>query len=448
MLKINILISILLFTTFSYCQNVEVDKIVAQIGNNIILQSDIQSYKLQQIQNNDSTILTDCAILEDLLLQNLLLNQAELDSISIPDAQVDGEMENRLRVIENQIGGKQKLEEFYGKTVLQIKNEFRPLIKKRLMTEEMQRSITKDVTISPKEVERFYKSLPDDSIPLINAQLSFQQIVCFPQITEEDRKKTKDKLEAIREGILKGKSFESQARIHSQDPGSANDGGKIVASRGMMVPEFEAALFNIKEGEISSVFQTDYGYHIVQLISRKGDDYVCRHILLVTEFNRESLNDASLKMEECYAKLKENQITWDEAVLLYSNDINTKQNKGIITNPITGEQFWSAEDLNQIDQQIFVLTSSLNKGDLTQPSLYFDFNEKKQGIRIVRLKDRIPPHKANLKDDYTLIQRATESDKKQKVLSNWVSDKIGSAFLRIDEKFHSCHYKYDWNKSL
>ena len=453
MTKKNIIIFLILSISFNLTAQksdiVVLDKIVAQIGDNIILKSDIESQKLQILQENKKlSNESDCQILEELLLQNLLLNQAELDSIKISDAQVDGEMENRLRVIENQIGSKQKMEEFYGKTITQIKNEFRPLIKKRLMTEEMQRQITSSTTVTPKEIEEFYKNLPNDSIPLINAKLSFQQIVIFPKITQDDRQISINKLKEIREIIIKGKSFESQARIHSQDPGSASQGGKITASRGMMVPQFEAAAFSLKEGEISNVIESDYGYHIIQLLSRKGDDYVCRHILIVPEFNRQSLSDASTKIEECYQKLKQNQITWENAVISYSNDNNTKQNKGIITNPITGEQSWSTEDLNQIDQQIFLLTNALNKGDLTQPSLYFDFNEKKQGIRIVRLMDRTPPHKANLVDDYTLIQKATENQKKEKTLSKWVNDKIGNAFLKIDTTFVGCKFQYPWLNSL
>jgi peptidyl-prolyl cis-trans isomerase SurA len=434
-------------TSLSFAQQkpLTLDKIVAQIGENVILKSDIESQKAQEIDSvKNITANQDCEILEKLLMQNLFLNQAEIDSIKISDAQVDGEMENRLRVIEQQIGGRQKMEEFYNKTVTQIKNEFRPLIKKRLMTEEMQRQITGATNITPKEIEEYYKNLPSDSIPFINAKISIQQIVVFPKITQEDRQITINKLKEIREDILKGKSFETQARIHSQDPGSALQGGQMTASRGMMVPPFEAAVFGLKPGEISNVFETDYGYHIVQLIERKGDDYTCRHILLVPEFNRQSLTDASSKMEECYSKLKQNQITWDQGVLQYSNDNNTRHNKGIITNPITGEQGWSMEDLNQIDQQIFILTNALNAGDLTTPSLYFDFNEKKQGIRIVRLMNRIGPHKANLEQDYTLIQRATENDKKEKILSNWIKTKIGNAYIRIDKEYENCNYKYSW----
>jgi peptidyl-prolyl cis-trans isomerase SurA len=447
MIKYFSLLIVLLFSANIKAQQTKtIDKIVAYIGDQIILKSDIENTKIQGLQDN-SKVINDCEILDLLIMQKLLLNQAELDSVKISDAQVDAEMENRLRIIENQIGSKQKLEEFYGKTTTQIKIEMKQAIKNKLLSEEMQRSITSSIQVTPKDIEEYFTNLPKDSIPYINTKLSFQQIVIFPKITQEDKEITYKKLNEIRESILKGKSFESQARLHSQDPGSASQGGTISASRGMMVPQFEATVFNLKPGEISKIIETDYGYHIIQLVERKGDDYTCKHILMIPEFNRESLNSASIKIEECYNKLKENQITWNEAVKIYSNDNNTKNNYGIITNPITGEQTWSSEDLNQIDQQIYLLTSSLNKGELTKPTLYFDFYERKQGIRIVRLMDRLPQHIANLKDDYVLIQRATENNKRQAVLKKWVTSKISNNYIQIDSDYKDCTFMFPWKKS-
>ena len=447
MIKYFSLLIVLLFSANIKAQQTKtIDKIVAYIGDQIILKSDIENTKIQGLQDN-SKVINDCEILDLLIMQKLLLNQAELDSVKISDAQVDAEMENRLRIIENQIGSKLKLEEFYGKTTTQIKIEMKQAIKNKLLSEEMQRSITSSIQVTPKDIEEYFTNLPKDSIPYINTKLSFQQIVIFPKITQEDKEITYKKLNEIRESILKGKSFESQARLHSQDPGSASQGGTISASRGMMVPQFEATVFNLKPGEISKIIETDYGYHIIQLVERKGDDYTCKHILMIPEFNRESLNSASIKIEECYNKLKENQITWNEAVKIYSNDNNTKNNYGIITNPITGEQTWSSEDLNQIDQQIYLLTSSLNKGELTKPTLYFDFYERKQGIRIVRLMDRLPQHIANLKDDYVLIQRATENNKRQAVLKKWVTSKISNNYIQIDSDYKDCTFMFPWKKS-
>ena len=388
----------------------------------------------------------DCEVLEEMMYQQLLLNQAKLDSIVVQDQQVDAEMENRLRVLEQQMGGREKLEQFYGKTVTQIKEEFREIIRDRLLAEEMERTITADVTVTPKEVKEFYATIPEDSIPLINAQLSFQQIVHYPEVTKADKKLAYDKLADIRAGIITGKSFDTQARIHSMDPGSASQGGRMNASRGMMVPQFEAAAFSMEINEISDIFETSYGYHILKLLDRKGDDYICQHILIIPEFSNDALERSALIMDTCYNMLKQNLITWEDAVKRFSNDEGTKQNKGIITNPITGEQTWDMEDLNQVDQEIFLLTDNMEKGDISYPNIYVNIFDRKQGIRVVRLMDRKPPHIANLTDDYALIKRAAENDKKQKTINKWIDSKIQNAYIRIDENYLNCDFKNQWVK--
>lgn len=422
-----------------------VDKIAAQIGDNIILKSDIEAQKSQMLQAKlEVNKETDCTILEELMYQSLLINQAKLDSLVVSDAQVDGEMENRLRMLEQQIGSRQKLEEFYGKSTSQIKEEFRETIKDRLLAQEMEFKIIEGVSVTPKEVKEYFNSESPDSIPFINSKLSFQQIVYYPPITDADKKIAYDKLSEIRNAILGGKSFETQARIHSMDPGSASQGGKYKATRGMMVPQFDAAVFSLNVGEISPIFETAYGYHIVTLLDRKGDDYTCRHILIVAEYNNKELEYAAMKMDSCYAELQSKKITWDEAVLKYSNDELTKQNKGIITNPISGEQTWDMEDLNQVDQQIYVLTDALEKGDITSPNMYMDIYDHKQGIRIVRLLDRTAPHKANLNDDFALIKSAAENSKKEKIISKWIASKISNAYIKIDESYLYCNFKNQW----
>ncbi len=439
----------LFFSTslFSQSDGEIIDKIVAQVGDNIILLSDIEAQKQQAIVAGITTAMSmDCEVLEELMYQELLINQAKLDSLIVTDEQVDSEMENRLRVLEQQIGSREKMESFYGKTVGQIKEEFRPIIKEKLLAEEMERTITLNLSVTPKEVQDFYRTIPTDSIPLINSQLSFQQIVHYPEITKTDKSAAFEKLEGIRENILGGKSFDTQARIHSMDPGSAPLGGKIEGSRGMMVPPFEAAVFSLTVGQVSDVFETTYGYHIVKLLDRKGDDYSCQHILIVPEFNGSELEKSIITMDSCYALLSSKKITWEEAVTRFSNDEMTKQNKGIITNPITGEQTWDMEDLNQVDQQIFLLTDALEKGDFSSPNMYVNIYDRKQGIRMVRLMGRTEPHKANLKEDYALIKRAAENDKKQRIINDWINLKIGNAFIRIDPSYQNCPFKNKWIK--
>jgi peptidyl-prolyl cis-trans isomerase SurA len=301
------------------------------------------------------------------------------------------------------------------------------------------------LSVTPKEVSSFFNSLPADSIPFINMQLGFQQIVIYPEITKADKKAAYDKLVGLRNDIvISGKSFESIARLYSMDPGSAPNGGKIAATKGMMVPQFESTVFKLKPNEISEIIETEFGYHIIKLLSRAGEDFVCLHVLIRPEFSIQAVNRTSQRMDSCYRMLKMNELTWEQAVARFSNDAGTKQNKGIITNPKNASQMWDMSDLNEIDQQIYLLTDAMEEGDVTQPNLYMDFMTREQGIRIVRLMKRIPAHKANLSEDYALIKQAAENDKRTRILKDWVDAKLGNAYIRIDAEFQGCSYKHNW----
>ena len=425
-----------------------VNQIVAQVGDNIILWSDIETQRLQLPDKEKALEGKDCQILEQLLLEELLVNQALIDSLVISDEQVDAEMENRLRIMENKMGGRENLESFYGKSTVAIKEEFRTIIRNKMLAQEMERKITGDITVTPKEVAAFYQKLPKDSIPFINMKLSFQQIVQFPELTAADKKLAYDQLVDIRKQIVSGgKSFETMARLKSMDPGSASQGGKIAASKGMMVPQFEAALYDLKPGEVSDIVETMYGYHIIKLVSRKGDDYTVLHILIMPEYSSASISLASARMDSCYQLLSRNAITWDEAVLRFSNDEATKQNKGVLTNPYTMDIYWDMEQLNEIDQQIYLLTDALESGGVSLPSLYMDLFERKQGIRIVRLQNRVAAHQASLEEDYALIKLAAENDKKQKMLDDWTRTKIPNAYIRLDSQFQACNFRVNWLKT-
>ena len=423
-----------------------IDEIVAQVGDNPILLSDIEAQRIQlKSEGLDVDDKTNCAILEELLYQNLLLNQAKVDSIEMSDAQVNAEMENRLRSLEQQIGSREKLEEFYGKTYTQIKEEFRDIIRDRLLSQEMERQIIADVEVSPNDVKTFYNTIPEDSLPYINEKISIQQIVIYPKITQASRNAVIERLNDWRADFISGnRSFSAVATIHSEDQGSAKEGGKIDATRGMMVKPFEAAAFSLEVGQISEVVETQYGYHILELLSRKGDDYTVRHILLTPEVGRQELRDAATLMDECYARLKKHEITWDQAVKAYSEDDETKQNQGNLSNPYTGDQYWDVANINQIDPQIFGLVNGLETGEVSSPGLYTERSSRKDGVRLVRIKDRTEPHTANLKDDYNFIKKATENSKKEEKIVNWVNGKVGKTYVRFDENYASCTFRYNW----
>ncbi len=438
---------------FSQGSTKTIDKIVAQVGDNVVLYSEIQAQK-QMVIDNGGTVdaSTECQLLEQMMYQFLLVNQAELDSIVISDEQVDAEMENRIRSIEAQMA-KQKdengnpftFESFYGKSKAAVKEEFRETIKKRMQGQEVERGITGNIAVSPREVDAFFHRIPKDSLPLINSQLAFQQIAIFPVVTNADKEATKARLNDIRKMVVTGKmSMERAAREYSLDPGSAKDGGFLEATVGMMVKPFEQTALRMKIGEISEVFETEYGYHFLQLVDRKGDDYSVRHVLLIPEPSLDSLDAAGRRIEECYNLLRENKITWEMAVKKYSNDPNTKENNGYISNPFTGEQKWSIEDINQVDPQMFLLTDALGVNQVSSPSLYQDFMERKQGLRIVRLNERTQPHVANLKDDYNLFRMMAEEEKKNNAILAWTKSRISTAYVRIDDDFKNCVFQSNW----
>jgi len=427
------------------------DQIIAQIGEEIILLSDIQTQRLELINEGvtcDES--TDCQILEGLLFEKLLITQAQLDSVVVEDDMVNAEMENRIRYIAQQIGSIEALEKFYGKSVAQIKGEFFIIIKKGMLAEKQRDIITENVVITPNEVKNFYNSLPKDSLPYINSKISVAQIVMYPKITEDDKLKSKYLLETRRAQIVSGdRNFEGVALSESKDPGSRLEEGDLGwNTRGTMVPEFEAELFKLEPNGISPVFETKYGFHIVQLLERKGDNYHCRHILFMPKISDKALTKAATTMDSLYQEIKKGNITFEDAAMQFSEDDNSKTSGGKIVNPYTGDYLWDLQNINEIDPQLERIIARMKISDYSAPSLYDNMAEQKQGIRMVKLNDKTKPHIANLKDDYQLIQMAALNEKKQKVIDKWVNDKISGAFVRIFDNRYitTCKFKYPWVK--
>jgi peptidyl-prolyl cis-trans isomerase SurA len=426
-----------------------IDKIVAQVGDEIVLLSDLQEQKLQMIQQGENVSnTTDCLILEKILYQKLLVNQAQIDSLEVSDDMVNGEMEQRIAYFEEQIGGREKLEEFYGKSVAQIKAEFFNIIKKRILAEQMEDKITENLVVTPKDVKAFYNSLHKDSIPYINSKISVAHVVIYPEISEDDKMKAKTSLEMYRQQIVDGKKqFETIALTKSDDPGSRLKEGDLGwQTRGTMVPEFEAALFALEKNEISPVFETQYGFHIVQLLDRKGDNYHVRHILIAAKSNGKAFEAAAMKLDQIYKDIKNNKITFEEAARLFSTDDKSKNNGGKIVNPYTSDYFWDIQNINEIDPQMYRIIDRMKVGDFSSPSLYDNMYEQKSGVRIVKLINRTNPHKANLTDDYQLIQNACAEEKKQAIIKAWVQNKIEGAFIKIDPNYFGCTFNYKWIK--
>ena len=446
-IKLSILIFGMLNSTSVLGQNTVIDKAVAQIGDEIILLSDIQKAKLQMIQEGmEVSSKDDARILEELLYQKLLLNQAKLDSVEVSDDQVNANMEQRIRYFEAQIGGREELEKFYGKSTAQIKAEFFKSIKENMLSEAMQAKITENMIVTPKDIAAFFNALPTDSIPYINSKISVAQIVIYPEITDADKVKAFKEISRIREDVTKGRvSFQAAATRYSEDPGSKfKDGDLGWQSKGTMVPEFESAAFALEKNGVSPVFETQYGYHFLQLMGRKGDNYRVRHILISTKADDKALDAAALKIETIYKEIKSTSITFEKAAEKYSNDDESKYNGGKIVNPYTNDYYWDINNINEIDPQLYRIIQGLSINQMTRPSLYENYKEQKLGLRMVKLLGKTQPHAANLTDDYQLIQKACTESKKQEIINDWISSKISGAYVRIDDDYKNSDFKYQW----
>jgi peptidyl-prolyl cis-trans isomerase SurA len=447
---IKLLLTVLLVSMLSINANAQlIDKIVAQVGDEIIMLSDIEQRKLQMIQEGvEVSNSNDSDILEGVLYQKLLINQAQLDSLEVSDEMVNGEMEQRIRYFQDQIGGKEELEKFYGKSVAQIKAEFFTTIKKRMLSEMMEDKITETMTITPKNVKTFFKSLPKDSIPYINSKISVAHIVIYPEVTENDKLRAKKELEEYRAQIVSGeKSFNSLAMLRSNDPGSRIKEGDLGwQKRGTMVPPFEAALFELQPDEISPVFESQFGYHIIKMIERKGDNYHVRHILIKAKSDDKAFENAAIKLDGIYQDLNAGKIDFDEAAIKFSSDDKSKNNGGKIVNPYTNDYFWDVQNINEIDPQMYRIVDRLKDEEISSPSLYDNMYEQKSGVRIVKLLGKTKPHLANLTDDYQLISSACEQEKKQVVIKKWIEEKITGAYIRIDKDFQNSNFTYNWVK--
>lgn len=429
-----------------YSQSNVIDQIVAKVGNEIILKSDIENQYYQflaqgYVEEEDLR----CEVLEELLFQKLLYLQAKSDSIQVTDREVESELDRRLSIFITQYGSEKKMEEYFGKSINEIKNDFRELIREQMMTQRVQQKLISDIKVSPSEVRKFYESLTNEELPVIQGYYEFSEIVIIPKITKEEKEKTIEKLNNIRDRILKGDSFATMAILYSEDPGSASKGGELgFVSRTDLVPEFSSVAFNLTStDDVSRVVETEYGFHIIQLIERKGNLMNFRHILITPKPDDKSIMEAEKKAEEIYALIKSDSISFAEAVLKYSEG-DSKQNFGKVTNPYYGNTRMTPE---VIDPFTIKIISKMKPGDVSEPFLASTGRGSKV-MRIIRLDSKVETHTANLVDDYQEIQQMALQEEGMKIIKKWIEDKISKTYIDIDKSYSNCNFKYaDWYKS-
>jgi peptidyl-prolyl cis-trans isomerase SurA len=437
-----LLIILVILNKTVYAQNQQIiDQVAAVIGTKILLKSEIET-QYQQILTQGGTASDElkCRVTDQLLTNKLLLNQAILDSVEVTDNQVENELDRRVGYMVNQIGSEAKLEEYYEKSILEIKDEFKPLIKEQLLMQSMQSTVTKNVSISPAEVKEFFNSIPPDSLPFINAEIEYSQIVINVPVSEQEKKNVKDKLESYRQRVLKGEEFSTLAILYSQD-GSARNGGELgFVGRGDLVPEFEAAAFKLRKGEVSEIVETKFGFHIIQLIERRGERINVRHILLKPSFSVDDINKTFAKADSIYKLISNDSTTFSEAAQRFSNDADSRYNGGNVVNQKTGTTRFESDE---VDPTVFFQLEKMEVGETSAPiqSLSAEGNT---AFRILYLKARSKPHKANLSTDYQRIQETALTEKENKALTEWVKRKKKTTFVQVSDDFKSCKSLEHW----
>ena len=413
-----------------------VDRIVAIVGDEIVLHSEIlaqiQFYKQNGLEDDGSLY---CTVVEEKIFEHLLLNKARQDSIIVSDDEVSGELERRMAYFIQGYGGVEQLEKIYGKPMIEIRDDLRDEVRDKLLVDRMRQQILSEVTVTPRDVKRFYSEIPKDSLPLLPAEVELYHLAAMPKATEESKQDAYDQLKEIKGKIESGaETFGDMARKFSRDPGSARAGGELgTFGRGQMVPEFEEVAFNIQEGEVSEVFESPYGYHILQVSSKIGQSVTARHIL-VTPFV--TSNDDAIAMErlnEIRGWITESDtLEFETAASKYSDDQNTATYGGNIKNPQTGEP---RIPIDLLDSDFFFLVDEMKEGEVSEPTEWFT-PDKKRGFHIVYLKRRIPPHIANLEDDYFKIQQAALQAEQGLALERWYKRAVNNIF--IDIKSEEC----------
>ena len=418
----------------------EIDKIIAIIGDEIVLRSEVENQYLQYIsQGVTSNEELRCEILEDLMTQKLLIFSCKQDSISVTKEEIEQEVETRVNYYVDQIGSIEKVEQYFEKDIYQIKKVLSELVEDQFLIQRMQSSITKDVKITPFDVNEFYEKMDKSELPLIEDRYKLSQIIVKPKMSEDQINKLTDRLNAFRKRVLNGEDFKVLAALYSDDPGSANNGGEIgFVSRGTFVPEFEKVAFRLKKDEVSEIVKTNFGYHIIQLIERRGDQVNVRHILLKPKYSSTSLQNARLRIDSIYNKIKNNEISFSQAIKSYSDD-DTKNNNGLLINPSNGSSTYTIAELGS---SIKYLIEGLNEDDFTKP-VKVESNEGSI-YRILNVVEKISSHTANLDLDYDFFQTQALNFKKQEKLDEWIEKRIKNTYVELKEIDKNCKSSYKW----
>lgn len=426
------------------------DKIIAQVGDKIILRSDIvnaladMKRRAQQENQENSQLPTECQILEGQMTQKALYLQALKDSLPLTEDELEGILDNRIRSFIQSYGSKEVLEEIAGKTIYQLKEEFKEPIREQKLAEQMQIKILENIKITPNEVKAFYNAIPKDSLPFYESELEISQLIVHPKANKDVEEYLSKQLYDIKKQIEGGKKFEQMAKVYSEDPGSKDNGGQYQVNRTekLFDPTFLAAAFRLKEGQISPVIKTKFGLHIIQMVSRAGDDALVRHILKIPPISEDEINESKHLLDSVRKLIVANKITFGEAVNKNSDEENSKFNGGALA----GQDGSTLVTIDQLDADMVLAIKDMKVGSISAPRVYTDERGRKL-VRIVTLKSRSDAHRANLKDDYSRISQIALAEKKQTAMEKWFKEHIPNYFVDIDKEFINCKGLEQWRKA-
>ena len=438
---------LMLFAAVSvYGQDNVIDEVVWVVGDEAILKSDVESERLNaQYEGRKFDGDPYCIIPEQLAVQKLFLHQAAIDSIEVSEQEVIGQVERRTNWLIEQVGGsKEKLEEYYNKTSTQIREMLRENIRDGLTVQKMQQHIVGEIKITPAEVRRYFKDLPQDSIPFVPTQVEVQIVTLEPKIPLEEVERVKKTLRDYTDVINSGKmSFATYARFYSEDPGTARRGGELgFMGKGELVPEYANVAFNLQDpNKVSKIVETEFGFHIIQLIEKRGDRINTRHILLKPKVEEKDLEAALVRLDSIADDIRNQKFTFDDAATYISQDKDTKNNHGLMANKNTGTARFEMQDLAQVSQEVAKMVENMNVGEISRA--FTMINDKgKEVCAIVKLKSRINGHKATISEDYQRLKAIVMEKRSEDKLEKWIKEKQKHTYVRINEKWQKCDFKY------
>ncbi len=442
-------IILLLFLTAAFAvkaqpNKVVVDKIIAVVGNKVILKSDIENSIIDmQRQGMDVPPDARCLSLEQALGIKALVLQAEKDSLPVSDEEVDADIDNQIRYFISQYGSKDEVERIAGKTLYQLKEDFRDGFRDRKLATAMRNKIVEGIKITPNEVKAYYESIPRDSLPFYETEVEVGQVVCYPRASRDVEEYCIEQLNEYKRQVESGKrEFGALATLYTDDPGSKERGGMYEINRNQkdMDPVWMSKAFTLKEGQVSNPFKTRFGYHIIQLVSRSGDDAVVRHILKIPQITQVEIRSGMAKLDTVRSKLIAGIIDFGTAVSRYSDDESSKFTAGMIQG-----RDGSFLTIDQLDKDLVLRLQDLKVGEYSQPVEFQDERGKK-GVRLLYLKTRTEPHRENLRDDYNKVAQRALEQKKDRALDNWFQGRIKDYYIMLDEEYRTCAALEKWAK--